>query len=966
MRYGWMMMILISGVYIPGIAQQIPLSPFTVQDGLAHANVYSLYQAADQFLYIGTNRGLNSFDGKQFQHIPSENGLADCVVLCMTPCNKDSLLIGTYGDGLLMKTNQGISPYFPKLTETPAVISSIVYDGYNIWAIGKDSINKLYKIAEGKITQVTIASGNTDIATPFCVVKTGNEYLLGSSNGIYSLHKNGTVAPLWQQVFASPIKAIVKDESNIYWIGLQNELIGYKNTSVIKRFPFKGKSTLSDLLLRSTNDVWIATIADGVYVLKQDRQQPERVPMNIPPVVITDMLEDSEGGIWVSTQGKGIYRADNVYARYFPPEKALINVNCNALEPLDSQRILIGSVGTISIYNKGKLYPFKSRHIEAEDFIYFIKKTAAHILIGTSEMLIKKSIHPPYLEQVIKYEEKPVACISAYQDKKGTIWIGSFGRLFYLEDDKLHSVNDRLLNGSRINTLVEGGEQLFYLGTNEGVIVYNHNIKTAKPFRNSHPHLKIFSLKKDKKGRIWAATSSGLMYLQNETLQPFSLLEQIQNNDLYIDAHDRLWIATIKGVSCIDLATLKVTPLKIYAQAGEVEVLLFHQNLLFLGLLDGVSVIEHPKPKNTLPPKLHITSILINEKQVAHISDIKLSYGNNHLTVNFTGVSMAGQNDIIYRYKIPQLTDQWQTTLSNSILLTGLAPGSYNLLLSARRNNGAWSSNKRIRLTVDTPFWKTAWFLILTTIISVSGVYLFIRRIAITKERKAREKLLVQNKMAYLKQQALSALINPHFIFNCLNSVQYYLNKNQNNLANEYLADFAKLIRLTMEQSQETFITLQEETERLELYLSLEKLRLQEKLSWKLTVDPALDKLNVKIPNMILQPYVENAIWHGIMPKKTGGSITLSINKQSESELKIMIEDDGVGIDAKKIISASSHKKLGMSIIKERLSILQNLLQQSFTIHVVNLKELGRKSGTRIELILPISPENNLLETSKK
>src|SRR5690606_34772303 len=141
---------------------------------------------------------------------------------------------------------------------------------------------------------------------------------------------------------------------------------------------------------------------------------------------------------------------------------------------------------------------------------------------------------------------------------------------------------------------------------------------------------------------------------------------------------------------------------------------------------------------------------------------------------------------------------------------------------------------------------------------------------------------------------ALSALINPHFIFNCLNSVQYYLNKNQNNLANEYLADFAKLIRLTMEQSQETFITLQEETERLELYLSLEKLRLQEKLSWKLTVDPALDKLNVKIPNMILQPYVENAIWHGIMPKKTGGSITLSINKQSESELKIMIEDDGV------------------------------------------------------------------------
>ncbi|MEC3880230.1 sensor histidine kinase [Parapedobacter sp. 10938] len=953
MRYSWVLWILLTVFSITVKGQQMPLLHYTTHEGLTHANVFTLYQAADHYLYLGTNRGLNKFDGRSFQHFSSSDEYADCVALCITPYKKDSLLIGTYDNGLLMKTDKGLYPLFSH--NIPTVISSVIYDGNHIWAIGKDSINKLYKIKGGNIQQVITASKNIHIATPYCVVKAGKEYLLASSNGIYKIHTNGTLVPIWQQIFHLPIKTIVQTRDKTYWVGLQNELIGYKNKTVVKRIPFKGKANLSNILLRSNNELWIATIADGIYILRNDANQLKKIAANIPPLVITDMLEDNDGGIWVATQGKGIYKIDNVNALYFPPSKKLINVNCNALEPLDSHRVLIGSVGTVSIFDNNKLYPLKCYNIGAEDFIYFIKKVGEHLLIGTSTMLIKKSIFPPFKERIIKQQDHTGASISVYCDKGGKIWVGSFGKLFYLNNDRLYSVHDSFLNGRRINTIIEKNGQL-YLGTNNGIIAYDDRNGDIKQLYAGYTHLKIFSFKKDKKRRIWAATSLGLMLVKNDTLVPFPLSNRhfMQCNDLFIDNLDHLWAATLEGVFRINLSTMKVVQYKTYARIGEAQTILFHENKLFLGQLDGVSTLMHPQPKNTHPPKFYITSILIDGKQVSSSSTIRLPYKKNHLTIGFTGVSMTEQSKIIYRYKIPQLTDQWQTTQNNSILLTGLAPGDYKLLLATSQNNGGWSRSKELRLIIVAPFWKTTWFWSIIILVVFCISLFFVRHISLNREKKKRKNLIMKNKMAYLKQQALSALINPHFIFNCLNSIQHYLNKNQNNLANEYLADFAHLIRLTIEQSEETFITLREETVRLKLYLSLEKLRLQEKLNWKLIIDPHLDDKRIKIPNMILQPYVENAIWHGIMPKKKGGNISIYMNKHNKTELKIIIEDDGVGFDPDKKNGDVSHKKLGMSIIKERFSLLQHLLHQSFSIDISYIEKAGNKKGTRVILIIPI------------
>ena len=210
--------------------------------------------------------------------------------------------------------------------------------------------------------------------------------------------------------------------------------------------------------------------------------------------------------------------------------------------------------------------------------------------------------------------------------------------------------------------------------------------------------------------------------------------------------------------------------------------------------------------------------------------------------------------------------------------------------------------------------------------------------------------------MVYLKQQALSALMNPHFIFNCMNSIQHFLNKNENTLANSYLADFSHLIRMTLEDAQAAFIPLDKELERINRYLSLEQLRFGEDLTYSLSIDPSLQTQSVHIPNMILQPYIENAIWHGIMPKNKPGCIKISFAKEKNAGMKITIEDDGVGLNFK-TRKNKSQQHWGLKLTQERLALLQALLHQYYEV-MLHSKPNG--TGTIVTITLPLNPDANI------
>ena len=219
------------------------------------------------------------------------------------------------------------------------------------------------------------------------------------------------------------------------------------------------------------------------------------------------------------------------------------------------------------------------------------------------------------------------------------------------------------------------------------------------------------------------------------------------------------------------------------------------------------------------------------------------------------------------------------------------------------------------------------------------------------------QKRLIELKQNYkvksLEQRALQSMMNPHFIFNVLNSIQFYLTSNDSINAQINLGRFAKLIRMNLEINKEKFISIYNEIEYLELYLSLEKLRFDESFKYKIHLDPNINDKLVYIPSMIVQPFVENAIWHGIVPQAGIGELVVEFFKNKNS-LTINVFDNGVGIDTS-IINNSTHKSLGIKITKERLSIMQKMYNKEMSMKIVRVENNDPLlSGTKVSLNIPI------------
>ena len=258
--------------------------------------------------------------------------------------------------------------------------------------------------------------------------------------------------------------------------------------------------------------------------------------------------------------------------------------------------------------------------------------------------------------------------------------------------------------------------------------------------------------------------------------------------------------------------------------------------------------------------------------------------------------------------------------------------------------------------TINIPFWKTWGFLIASAVLVISS-FLFFIRLRIRKI-KNNEKLKTElnKKIANIESQALRAQMNPHFIFNTLSSIQHYISNHNTDAALKYLSKFAKLMRKIMENSQHQMITVAEEINALNLYLELEVMRFDKKFEYHIIIDPLIDQNYDRIPSMLIQPYVENAIIHGLLPKHGTGEISIILQKQNDTILCV-IEDSGIGRESSKKFKKNrvqQHKSMGMSITQERLDILNASLSSNINSEIIDQYENGEPTGTKVILVIPL------------
>jgi LytS/YehU family sensor histidine kinase len=356
---------------------------------------------------------------------------------------------------------------------------------------------------------------------------------------------------------------------------------------------------------------------------------------------------------------------------------------------------------------------------------------------------------------------------------------------------------------------------------------------------------------------------------------------------------------------------------------------------------------------------LNLTNIIVSGKELAEINNVNtldtlvLNYNQNQLSFEFAALSFLPHEANTYACMLQGLDTSWQQLGSNnSITYANLNHGKYVFKVKTANRYDIWSEEKKLYIEIKPAFWQTVWFKTLIALIIASTIYWLFRnhlyRLNL-KNQLEKEKLVqqkreaeFQKKLGDLTLSALRSQINPHFIFNCLNSIKLYTTQHDVDAATEYLTKFSKLIRQVLNNCKNERILLSEELEVLQLYIEMEAMRFKDKLQYSIIVEDYVEADYIEVPPLLLQPYVENAIWHGLMNKEEGGHLNIAIKMENNNTLIISIKDDGIGrAKAAELKSQShqQHKSFGMSITSERLALIKELYNTETTITISDLTD---------------------------
>jgi streptogramin lyase len=337
--------------------------------------------------------------------------------------------------------------------------------------------------------------------------------------------------------------------------------------------------------------------------------------------------------------------------------------------------------------------------------------------------------------------------------------------------------------------------------------------------------------------------------------------------------------------------------------------------------------------------KLYIRDIQLFDKHLSPDTNYHFSAGENNIRFLFGLLTFEDRERLKLEYKLNGNT--WLTAdIHSYISFANLAPGNYDLYVRIKNEQ---IPHLHIAFVVERPFWQTGWFIGLL-LAAITAVIILIYRSRLSQERK---ESTLRQKIMESEMSALRSQMNPHFIFNTLNSINSYIIENKKDEASDYLADFSKLMRLILDHSQKRTISLSEECYGLKLYLELESRRLESSFDYRIEVEAGVDASAIMMPPLVIQPFVENAIWHGLRGRKTGGNIEIRILEHNGG-LLIVVEDDGIGRSAAgKLEKGTKEKSFGVTATTQR--ILLN--DPSSKVIIVDLYDIqGIAAGTRVNI----------------
>ncbi|MFK7807056.1 MAG: histidine kinase [Saprospiraceae bacterium] len=508
-----------------------------------------------------------------------------------------------------------------------------------------------------------------------------------------------------------------------------------------------------------------------------------------------------------------------------------------------------------------------------------------------------------------------------------------------------------------------------WAGGKDGLWKFENNDFIKRRYNHVALDRTISDMEIDENNILWCAVEGyevGVVGLKSDTLYSIAGTANLKVNDLYTDKEGFLWVATPQGLLQFEINPNNFNDQQLIRKyttsdginTREVTAVYVDNQYIYAGTNKGLTQIDrNGKYGDNSTPTLYIKDIQVNGQSKHLANDYELPPLQNDLEIEFVALSYKSLEDITYSYQLKGVDEDWQETNRRSLRYPNLKPGNYSFHLKARDiDNNEVVLAEPIHFFIKTPLWDRTWFRILSVFLIV-GIIWFIYKDSINIiKRKEEEKTRIAKQMAELEMKALQSQMNPHFVSNALASIRYYIQDNKADQAGDYLARFAKLMRLFLESSKSNFTTLEDEIKLISLYVEMEQLRFEEQFDFQLDIGEKIDVYFIQIPTLLLQPFVENAINHGLFHKDGKGKLKVEFRLCGEALLECIIEDDGIGQTAAKAISEKSskgHKSRGMQIVRERLEVLKYKDDMDIEIEIVDLENAGVAVGTRVVLRIP-------------
>jgi ligand-binding sensor domain-containing protein len=973
-----------------------PVKPsrlITVRDGLPQSYVSSIYQDNNGFLWVSTLNGLGRYDGrgfKTYQHnSASNNGLGGNIILFIFPASGNELLI-CYSDGRMELFNTVTekviqlwnNPHFKIFKKETTYFKSLTSNCKGIfWMMANDGgvyrINpfgasvKHFTMADLKITEPVLGMA----------IQNGNLVLLTETH----LFVCDSSSRIINRV-TYPFKFITKYKANSYNIyspavRANGDFIITDATGMKVWNPTNGFFLQTGVVRQNAPGKLISAFDisgnyffeynSGLYILRKDNSIIQWSP-GMPSLkgLPTSMFTDKSGVLWVGTNGFGL-RQYNLLKTGLPGYE---NNYSFPSDILTFYKITPAKVNSTFLHNS---VPYSNRSATFKDSVWI---TDAFHWTANSQLILftggNMSVKTFRNQNTVDRNDIHAVKFMAF-DKQGGLWgIDQSLRLMQFDTK---SLSFKMLpkftsdQNEDINGMVWDSGNSFYVSTTKNLLKLNALTGQTEKLTAQLPSKDLLNISADPDNSaiLWIGTlSDGLIRFNKHTkkAQVYNISTGLPNNTIYsiLPGKDSLlWCSSNKGVFAFNKKNQTVRSFTSRDGLIDDEFNRYYYmqlpggTLAFGGPL-GYTVFNPAKLQtDTFNPQIILTDLnVINmprfNRPVSTVTELNLRHDQNFITATFAAMQFDFPEKLQYRYMLKGLDKTWIIPGNeNKASYTSLPPGSYTLILSATNTSGKWSIyTHQIKIVIAPPYWKTWWFYLCVGLAVVLIFYLILNtRIRSIKKVQA-QKLQFEREAMELHALALRSRMNPHFIFNCLNSIKALIQEKHNQKAVNYLTTFATLIRKQLNNTSNE-ISLHNELETCKLYLQLEALRFEDRIAFEITADE--DELlgQIKIPPLILQPIVENAIVHGLLPSAQGGLVKIKVYRDNNN-IVCEIEDNGIGRAAAAVNNQKSsrlHQSKGIQLLEERITMHNRLNEKVSSMEIVDLFTPDNKPAGTLVII---------------